>query len=86
MAGFVPAFGALAEAEREAALVSLLDDALCAKLAAASCAADAGPQAPPSAAPPRGASPAQQPQGVRCLVSRRSLGACVLTAKRSFWR
>jgi hypothetical protein len=67
VSGFVPAFGALPEAEREEALVALLDEALCAKLAAqASC---AEPPPPQHAAPPRAtAQPEQQP--VRCAAPR----------------
>ena len=61
MAGFVPAFGALPEAQREAAVVALLDEALCAKLEAqASVGADA-PQRPPAAPPRAAAQPEQQP-------------------------
>ena len=65
VAGFVPAFAALAEAEREAAVVALLDEALCAKMSAQASVADA-PQQPPRAPTPRG-TPAetQQPAGVR---------------------
>ena len=59
VSGFVPAFGALPEAEREAALVALLDEALCAKLAAQASCADPPPQQP--AAPPRATAQPEQP-------------------------
>ena len=77
VAGFVPAFGALPEAQREEAVVGLLDEALCAKLAEqASCAADP-PQTQPAAPPPPAAPQAEQ------QVRRAARGAVATRGQRT---
>ncbi len=68
MAGFVPSFAALGEAEREEAVVALLDEALCAKLVAQASCVDAPPQPPSAPAPRATPTSALRAAGVRALA------------------